>query len=119
MPESKNPIDIIVEGLQEKKGKNIVVVDMTNLNQRACDYFVICQGDSSTHVSAVADAARRYIKTNMHTNPYAIDGTENNQWIVMDYGNIFVHVFQPMYREFYDIEHLWEDAKLTVIKDIY
>ena len=108
----------IIEGVQEKKGKEIVVVDMLELGNSICDYFVICQGNSPTQVSAIADSIADMVRENCGRKPYAIDGLRNAQWVAMDYGDILVHVFLPDVRKFYDIEHLWADAKLTVVPDL-
>ncbi len=114
----KQIIQKIIEGIQEKKGKKITVVDMTKLSERACDYFVICEGNTTTHVSAISDSVKDYIQKETKIKPFTTDGKENALWIVYDYGQILVHIFQPEMRAFYDIEHLWSDAKLTEIPDL-
>lgn len=108
----------IVEGIQEKKGKEIVVVDLNKLAEAPCSYFVICQGDSTTQVNSIAISIKDYVNEKIRLKPYASDGFENNQWIAMDYGQIIVHIFLRQYREFYDLEHLWEDADLQRIPDL-
>ncbi len=118
MAETEQILDKIVEGIQERKGKGIVIVDMTGLQEAPCSYFVICEGDSSVHVGSVALSVRDWVRDEIHVKPYAIDGLENSQWVALDYGQIIVHVFQRPVRAFYDIEHLWEDAKLTEIEDL-
>jgi len=118
MVENKQIVERIVEGIQELKGKKIVVVDMTMLGERACDYFVICEANSSTHVGAIADSIRMYVQKETGVKPFAIDGKENAQWVAFDYGQILAHIFQPETRAFYDLEHLWADAKLLKIKDL-
>lgn len=116
--ETKEVINRIVEGIQEKKGKGIVVVDMLGLGNSVCDYFVICQGNSPNQVSAITDSIADMVREQCGKKPYAIDGLRNSQWVAMDYGDILVHVFLPDVRSFYDIEHLWADAKITEIPDI-
>ena len=116
--EAKEVINRIVEGIQEKKGKGIVVVDMLGLGNSVCDYFVICQGNSPNQVSAITDSVADMVREQCGKKPYAIDGLRNSQWVAMDYGDILVHVFLPDVRSFYDIEHLWADAKITEIPDI-
>ncbi|MBO5787455.1 MAG: ribosome silencing factor [Bacteroidaceae bacterium] len=116
--EAKEVINRIVEGIQEKKGKGIVVVDMLGLGNSVCDYFVICQGNSPNQVSAITDSIADMVREQCGKKPYAIDGLRNSQWVAMDYGDILVHVFLPDVRSFYDIEHLWADAKITEIPDI-
>ena len=111
-------INQIVEGIQDKKGKEIVIVDMLELGNSICDYFVICQGGSPAQVNAITGSIEDTVRENCGRKPYAIDGLRNAQWVAMDYGDILVHVFQPEVRKFYDIEHLWADATLTVIPDL-
>ena len=118
MVTNKEIVEKIVEGIQEKKGKNIVVVDLNKLQDAPCSYFVICEGDSNVHVNTVAFSIKDYVNEKSKVKPYATDGFENSQWIAMDYGQIIVHIFQRPYREFYDLEHLWQDADLNYIPDL-
>ena len=108
----------IIEGIQDKKGKSIVVVDMLGLGNSICDYFVICQGNSPTQVNAIAGSIEDTLRINCGKKPYAVDGLRNSQWVAMDYGDVLVHIFLPDVRTFYDIEHLWADAKITSIPDL-
>ena len=108
----------VIEGIQDKKGKGIVVVDMLKLGNSICDYFVICQGNSPAQVSAITDSIEDTVRERCGRKPYAVDGLRNAQWVAMDYGDILVHVFLPDVRAFYDIEHLWADAKITEIPDL-
>lgn len=109
----------IVEGMQELKGHRIAVVDMTKLEDAPCEYFVICQGDSNIQVGSLERSVREYVRTHADAKPFAVDGLDNAQWVAMDYGHIIVHIFQREQRDFYDIEHLWEDAKITEIPEEY
>jgi len=118
MVETEQIVNKIVEGIQERKGKKIVIVNMSDLREAPCSCFVICEGDSKVHVNAIAHSVKDWVRDEIKLKPYAIDGQENSEWIAMDYGAIIVHVFQRTVREFYDIEHLWEDAKLTEIEDL-
>jgi len=115
---AKEVIKQIIEGIQEKKGKEIVVVDMLELGNSICDYFVICQGNSPNQVSAITGSIEDVVRENCGKKPYAIDGLRNAQWVAMDYGDILVHIFLPDVRRFYDIEHLWADATVTTIPDL-
>ena len=108
----------IIEGIQDKKGKSIVVVDMLGLGNSICDYFVICQGNSPTQVNAIAGSIEDTLRINCGKKPYAVDGLRNSQWVAMDYGDVLVHIFLPDVRTFYDIEHLWADAKITSIPEL-
>ncbi|MDR1544173.1 MAG: ribosome silencing factor [Prevotellaceae bacterium] len=115
--EDKNLIDNIVAGMQEQKAKKIAVIDMTAL-EAPCRFFVVCEGTSSTQVDAIAETMKDFVRKNAKIKPFAIDGTDNAQWIAMDYGDAIVHIFQRETREFYDIEHLWNDAKIEYVKDL-
>ena len=118
MIENEQIVAKIVEGIHERKGKEIVVVNLTKLKESPCSYFVICEGDSNIHVNSIAKSIIDWVREQINTRPYATDGFENNEWIAMDYGQIIVHVFQRHTRAFYDIEHLWADAQLKRIENI-
>ena len=114
----KELLQKIVEGIQERKGKRIVSIDLTGIDGVLYDYFVICEGDSNTHVSSIAESVEDYLIDEVRVKPLASDGFENAQWIVFDYGNIMVHIFQREARNFYSLETLWSDAKITEIPDL-
>lgn len=116
--EDEQIVEKIVEGIQERKGKDIVVVNMRKLKEAPCSYFVICEGDSNVHVNAVALSIKDFVQEQINVKPFAADGFENCEWIAMDYGQIIVHVFQRPIRAFYDIEHLWADAELQRIENL-
>ena len=118
MNETKNLIQQITEGIQEKKGKNIIVADLTKINDTICSYFVICQGNSPAQIAAIVDSIKEYTRKGSGDKPFAVDGLRNAEWVAMDYVNVLVHIFLPEVRDFYNLEHLWEDAKLTKIPDI-
>lgn len=123
MKEGNNPakklVDTIIEGIQEKKGTNIVVLDLTKLDNTICQYFVICDGDSNTHVDAVTDSIDDYVRVHADEKPNHIEGKQNAQWILLDYFDVVVHVFQRDEREFYNLEGLWADAKRTDIENLF
>lgn len=119
MKKNEQIIHKIVEGIQERKGKEIAVINLTSLKEAPCSYFVICEGDSSVHVNAVATSVKDFVKDSIQVKPFATDGFENNEWIALDYGHIIVHVFQRQFREYYDIEHLWADADIKILPDLY
>jgi ribosome-associated protein len=111
-------VNRIIEGIQELKGKNIVVVDMTALHERACDFFVICEANSTTQVGAITNSVKNYVQEKTGIKPFSVDGRENAHWVAFDYGQVLAHVFQPEYRQFYDLEHLWADAKIKSIPNL-
>ncbi len=118
MNETRQVIEKTIEGIQEKKGKNIVIADMTEINDTICNYFIICQGSSPTQVMAITDSIKEHVKEGTGIRAAFVDGERNAQWVAMDYSDVIVHVFQPEVRNFYDLEHLWADAKLISIPDL-
>lgn len=118
MKEATELVKVITEGIQEKKGNTIVIADLQDIETRPCDYFVICNGNSPQQVDAITDSICEFTRKEAGEKPARIAGRENSQWVAADYGNVIVHIFLPELREFYDLDHLWEDAKLTAIPDI-
>lgn len=109
---------LIVEGIRDKKGKNIVQLDLRKLGDAPADFFIICEGDSNTHVKAISDSIYKKVKEEMNTMPSHTEGSSNAKWILMDYFNTVVHVFYPETREFYEIENLWSDAETTEFGEV-
>ncbi|MFO7371321.1 MAG: ribosome silencing factor [Bacteroidales bacterium] len=107
----------IIEGLLEKKGKEVVNVDLRKLDYAACDYFIICHGDSATQVRALADSVEDKVEEKLKIKVSHKEGLENALWILLDYGNMVVHVFQKEAREYYRLGDLWGDADMTMIRD--
>lgn len=118
MNQTKKLVNLIIEGIQEKKGQKIVVADLTEIDDTICNYFVICQGNSPSQVSVIADSVWDSAQQGVGEKPTTIDGLQNAQWVAMDYSDVLVHIFLPETREFYNLENLWADAKLTHIPDI-
>lgn len=110
-------LDAIVLGMQEKKAKHITIINLDGLENRVCDYFVICDADSTTHVNAIADSLEEMVMKKTGEKPYHSEGYQNAEWILIDYVNIVAHVFMRETREFYNIEGLWGDGEITNIKD--
>ena len=108
----------IIKGIQEKKGSNIVVADLNGIDGTICQNFIICQGNSPAQVEAITESIGDMARTELHEKPAHVVGLENAQWVAMDYTDVLVHVFLPDVREYYDLEHLWADAKLTHIPDL-
>ncbi len=102
--------DRVIEGIQKKKGHDIVVLDLEKIEIAVCRYFVICHGDSNTQVSAIAESVEEVVKKELQEHVWHREGYRNAQWILLDYGDVVVHVFEKPYREFYDLEGLWADA---------
>ncbi len=109
---------MIIEGIQERKGRKITLVDLSQIESSGVSNFIICEGTSSMQVAAIADSVRDYLLEHARIKPYNYDGYQNSQWIVVDYGDTLVHVFLPNERERYNLEELWNDAKITEIPDL-
>ncbi len=118
MTEQKQLLNYIIEGIQERKGKKITLVDLSAIEYATTQNFIICQGTSTMHVSSIADSIREYVQQHTDIKPYNYDGCNNSQWIVLDYGTIYVHIFLPEYRELYNLEQLWSDAPTTEVPDL-
>ena len=106
----KKLIEVIIEGIEDVKGNEISLLDLTELENRVCDYFIICDGNSNTQVSAIINSVTKKVSKKLKDKPWGIEGTENAEWILLDYVDVVVHVFQKTKREFYDLEGLWGDA---------
>lgn len=110
-------VDVVIKGLQDKKAENIVTIDLRKLENAVCDFFVICSGTSSTHVGALSKAAEETARKTLGEKPWHSEGFGNSEWILLDYVNTVVHIFQDEARNFYNIEGLWADAVVTKIKE--
>ena len=112
-------IATVIEGIEDVKGKEINILDLREIENTVCDYFVICEGTSNTQVNAIVNSIQKKVSKTLKDKPWHIEGEDNAEWILMDYVNVVVHVFQKHIREYYDIESLWGDAKVTVIETNY
>lgn len=108
---SEERLRIIIEGLQEKKAKDLISLSFAKLANPVCKYFVICHGDSTTHVRAIADCVEEYTIDQAKMRVWQKEGFENSEWIILDYGEIVVHVFLKEFRDHYKLEELWADAE--------
>ncbi len=112
-----NISDIIISAIQDKKGHDIKVLDLSKVDGAPTQKFVVCTGNSTTQVSAIADNVREEMQKKVGEKPINYDGYRNCQWIVVDYGDVMIHVFLPDSRSFYRLEQLWSDAPTTAIPD--
>ena len=109
----------IIKGIEEVKGNNIDILDLREIDNASCDYFVICNGNSNTQVNAIVNSIQKTVSKSIKDKPWHVEGSDNAEWVLMDYVNIVVHVFQKHIREYYNIESLWGDAKITTIHNNY
>jgi len=112
-------ISLIIKGIEEVKGESINIIDLREIENTVCDYFVICDGSSNTQVNAIAGSIQKTVSKAIKDKPWHVEGENNATWILMDYINVVVHIFQKETREFYDIENLWGDAKNIAVTSTY
>ena len=105
----------IIRGIDDVKGEDVQLLDLREIENTVCDYFIICSGNSNTQVKAISGSIQKVVSKSLKDKPWHIEGELNSEWVLMDYVNVVVHVFQKHIREFYDIESLWGDAKITSI----
>ena len=110
-------LESIIKGIFEKKGQKVLKIDLRKLENRITDYFVICHGSSGTQVSAICDSVEDTAIRDAGRKPQHIEGLENSFWVLLDYGDIIVHIFLEEYRNFYSLESLWADADIETLKD--
>lgn len=115
MDDTKVLLSTITEALLDKKGEDILTINMDKIPNAICRYFVICQGNSPTQVSALYDSVWDKVRDTLHLKPFGTDGVRNAEWIAMDYGSIIIHIFLPELRQYYKLESLWEDAVLQKV----
>ena len=108
--------DAVIKGLQDRKAKEIKVLDLRALSGAVADIFVVCQGDSSTQVEGLARSVEETVEKETGEIPAHLEGTKNAQWVLIDYISVVVHIFQPEQRQFYGIERLWADADIREIE---
>ena len=111
-------IDKIVEAMQDTKGDDILIFDLSKIENSVAQTFIICSGNSNTQVSAIAGNIEKKVRNDLQDRPWHVEGNENALWVLLDYVSVVVHVFQRETREYYDIEELWGDAKITKIENL-
>lgn len=109
--------ELILEAVLEKKGHQIVSIDLTEVENSICDCFIICHGESSTQVGAIVEFIEKKLREEAKIRAHHVEGLQNRQWVLLDYFDILVHVFQEEYRSFYKLEELWADGKVTRVTE--
>ena len=112
-------ISNIITGIENVKGLDVRLLDLRDIENTVCNYFVVCSGSSNTHVNAIVSAIQKTVSKELKEKPFHTEGSDNSEWVLIDYVNIVVHVFQKHIREYYNIEELWRDAKTTEIASYY
>jgi ribosome-associated protein len=107
----------VVKGIFEKKGKEVLKIDLRKLENRIADYFIICHGSSGSQVGAICDSVNDTVRKETGEKPIHVEGLDNSFWVLLDYGNVIVHIFLEEYRTFYSLESLWADADIVTMED--
>ena len=115
----KQLVDEIILGIENVKGENIHQLDLRELDNTPCDFFIVCSGNSNTQVSAIVNSVQKTVSKALHEKPFHTEGLDNAEWVLIDYVSVVVHVFQNQIRDYYNIEELWGDAKSTQIASNY
>jgi len=109
----------IIDALEDVKAEDIQILDLREIENSVCSYFIVCSGNSNTQVNALAGSVQKKVSKALKEKPFHVEGTETAEWVLLDYINVVVHIFQRTLREYYDIESLWGDAKVTAIASNY
>lgn len=109
---------IVVKGMQEKKAKDIVVLDLRDVNNAVSDFFVVCSGTSDTQIQAIAESIEEEVYRFNKEDPWHREGLNNKSWVLIDYVDVVAHIFKKQEREYYNLESLWGDAKIETIEDL-
>ena len=110
--------DIVVKGMQEKKASNITVMDLRKVKNAVADFFVICSGNSDTQLDAIAESIDKEVSEKLAQNPWHREGTQNKEWVLLDYVDVVAHIFKPDKRKFFGLESMWGDAMIREIEDV-
>ena len=115
--ETSQLVNSVIEGIFEKNGQNVLKMDMSGLDNSVCDYFIITHAQSGTQVDAICDSVLEKVKLNIGEKPIHKEGLDNRFWVLLDYGDVVVHIFMEEYRQFYNLEGLWADAETETVVD--
>ena len=108
-------LNVVLDAIKDNKGKEIVSLDLREIETAVCDYFVVCHGTSNTHISSLADNIKKDVSKKIKEKPWKIEGENNKEWVLLDYFNIVVHIFNKEKRDFYKLENLWADANIQKV----
>lgn len=110
-------IDQIVSSIQDVKGEDIMIFDLSEIENSVAETFIICTGNSNTQVNAISGSVEKKVRNELGERPWHVEGTENAMWVLVDYISVVVHIFQRETRSYYDLEELWGDAKITLVEN--
>lgn len=118
-PEKQLLIDKIVEAIQDTKGEDIQIFDLTTIENSVAETFIICSANSNTQVNAISGNIQKKVRNDLQDRPWHVEGNDNALWVLLDYVSVVVHIFQTETRAFYEIEELWGDAKITKLENLH
>jgi len=110
--------NLVVQGMQEKKAKNITILDLTNVKNAVADFFIICSATSDTQADSISDSIEEYVYKEAKEKPWMTEGKNNREWILIDFANVVAHVFKSDKREHYNLESLWGDATIVEVESV-
>ena len=113
---SETLVKAIIEVIKEHKGKKVVSLDLRGIETAVCDYFVVCHGTSNIHISSLAENVRKDVSKKIQEKPWHVEGESNKEWVLLDYFDVVVHIFNKEKRDFYKLENLWADANIQHIE---
>jgi ribosome-associated protein len=119
IPNTETLISKIIGGIDDVKGIKVNILDLREIQNTVCSYFIICNGTSNTHVNAIVNSVQKNVSKNLKEKPYHTEGQENSEWVLIDYIDVVVHVFQKQIRDRYNLENLWGDARSIQIASNY
>jgi|TARA_B110000438_G_C15806160_1_gene647450 ribosome-associated protein len=119
IPNTETLISKIIGGIDDVKGVKVNILDLREIQNTVCSYFIICNGTSNTHVNAIVNSVQKNVSKNLKEKPYHTEGQENSEWVLIDYIDVVVHVFQKQIRDRYNLENLWGDAQSIQIESNY
>lgn len=114
---SEEMVNCVVNGIQNKKGMDITIMDLRSIENNFTDYFVVCSGSSDTQIDAISESIEKEMSEKLNLKPHSSEGKSSKEWVLMDYFDVIVHVFLKDKRKYYQIEDLWGDANFTRIED--
>lgn len=118
MTSDKDLKTLIIEGIHERKGRGVTIIDLSNIETAAASQFIIAEGNNPNQTAAIAESVGEYVRKNSRVKPYNVDGENLGDWVIMDYGDIWVHIFLPETRTRYNLEELWSDAPVSHVADL-
>ncbi len=110
--------EIAIKGIQDKKGKDITTISLKEIEGSLFDYYIVCTGNSPSHIDSITDAIEQEIKQSVGFKPKRIEGLQNCQWVLLDYFDVIIHVMLEETRDFYKIEQMWKDAPQTHLENV-